>query len=147
MYTTNQLLYCFKDTSIPSTTSSQTRGQILKFSFCHISLCKHFLLTKECLCQVLFTAIDLVVLEKIIKFRQMISHMIISSDNTFLRVPVFLILWPWSLAYFLKTLTVITFEQWVQGLWHFMWQDLSVGINIFFYLLTLTFEFDLAAIT
>ena len=42
----------------------------------------HFPLTKECLCQVLFTAIDLVVLEKIIKFCQMISHMIISSDNT-----------------------------------------------------------------
>ena len=48
--------------------------------------------------------------------RAIIFHMNIPCDKTFPWVQLFLTLWPlpWSLTYFLKTLTLLkTFEQWV----------------------------------
>ena len=81
--------------------------------------------------------------------RASIFQMSIPYDKTFPWVPTFFTLWPWpwSLTYFLKTLTLlITFEQWVLKLWYFKWvyfvTRLSVGTKIF-YLVTLTLEFDL----
>ena len=48
--------------------------------------------------------------------RALIFHMNIPCEKTFLWVPLFFTLWPWSwsLIHFLKTLTLlITFERWV----------------------------------
>ena len=66
-------------------------------------------------------------------------------------VPVFFTLWPLSLTYFLKNLTLlITFEQWELKFdflnEYSLWQDFSEGINNFDPV-TLTLEFDLFLIT
>ena len=56
--------------------------------------------------------------------RALIFHMSIPCNKTFQWVPLFFTLWPWpwSLTYFLKTLTLlITLEQWVLELWYFTW--------------------------
>ena len=58
--------------------------------------------------------------------RALIFHTSIPCDKTFPWVPVLLFLtlwqWPWSLAYFRKTLTLLLiFENWVLELWYFTW--------------------------
>ena len=85
--------------------------------------------------------------------KALIFHMSISCDF-FTQWP-----WPWSLAYFFKTLTLlITFELWVLELWYFTWVflvikpirwyhnfwpcDLDLRLWIFFknWILLITFE-------
>jgi hypothetical protein len=71
-------------------------------------------------------------------------HMCVPYDKTFLLVPKFLTLWPWSLTHFSKTLTLaILFEWQVIGISYVcsLWQDLSIG-TIIFDLVTLTLNFD-----
>ena len=55
--------------------------------------------------------------------RALIFHMSIVSGKTFSGLPLFLTMWawPWSLTYFLKTLTLLVFEKWMLGLWYFTW--------------------------
>jgi hypothetical protein len=68
--------------------------------------------------------------------RAFIFHMCVPYDRTFLLVPKFLTLWPWSLTHFLKTFTLaISFEWEVIGLLYFiyawfLWQDLYIGAVI-----------------
>ena len=58
--------------------------------------------------------------------RALIFHMSIPCDKTF-RGYHYLWPWPWSLTYFLKTLTLrITFEHWVLELWYFTWVILVI---------------------
>ena len=59
-----------------------------------------------------------------VRARAFIFHMSISCDKTFPWVPLFFTMWPWpwSLTYFLKTLTLlIIFEQWLLDRWYFTW--------------------------
>ena len=74
--------------------------------------------------------------------RALMFHMSIPCDKTFSWIPLFLTLWPWSwsLTNFLKTLPLITFEQWVLELWCYTWVFL---VTRPFYPVTLTLEFDL----
>ena len=81
--------------------------------------------------------------------RALTFHLNIVSGKTFTWVPTFLTLWswPWSVTYFLKSLTLlITFEKWMLELRYFIWvfseSSLSIGTNNFD-LVTFNLEFDL----
>ena len=80
----------------------------------------------------------------------LIFHMSIPCDKTFLCVLIYFTLWPWilSLSYFLKTLTLqITFEQLVVELWYFTGASLVIrlfrGFHYFLPCVTFTWKFDL----
>jgi hypothetical protein len=91
-----------------------------------------------------------VIVSCLVKQAPGISNECCDVTRQFHWVPRCLTLWPWPLCLtdLLKTLTLdIPFEWYVLGFWYFawafvLWQDLSMGLNIFDFV-TLTCMFDL----
>jgi hypothetical protein len=84
---------------------SKDHGHIVFWPVC-LSVCKNFNIG-----HIFWMASDMA----------FISYMCVLYDKTFLLVPNFLTLWPWSLTYFLTTLTLaISFEWLEMGLSYFI---------------------------